>query len=271
MEKLHEFLPDCEKIPGPSQYLQVTQWMASIDGKEENYDFNRRMEEKQPSNTQASSQNSPSSQEQQFKCEKAATSSKQGQSQGTRHKALQPGLQNPKDSEGFHGKCFSDGHNNDGITEKGGTQIKISGIISDIFEFIPELYESINDVKSHVLDKTSSICNNLKTNSLSLSQRNEKLMCFKEVSRTIKASKNESSFCDKINKQSAIIKELTERYSKFNTYAIIETRIKQAINIIKTDNKKVLNDISNSLTEVKTYTIALKNCFNASQEEVSKL
>ncbi|MBW0515100.1 hypothetical protein O181_054815 [Austropuccinia psidii MF-1] len=33
VEKLHEFLPDCEKIPGPSQYLQVTQWMASIDGK----------------------------------------------------------------------------------------------------------------------------------------------------------------------------------------------------------------------------------------------
>ncbi|MBW0509968.1 hypothetical protein O181_049683 [Austropuccinia psidii MF-1] len=25
VEKLHEFLPDCEKIPGPSQHLQVTQ------------------------------------------------------------------------------------------------------------------------------------------------------------------------------------------------------------------------------------------------------
>ncbi|MBW0576032.1 hypothetical protein O181_115747, partial [Austropuccinia psidii MF-1] len=35
MGRLHEFLPDCEKIPGPSQHLQVTQWMASIDGKEE--------------------------------------------------------------------------------------------------------------------------------------------------------------------------------------------------------------------------------------------
>ncbi|MBW0518042.1 hypothetical protein O181_057757 [Austropuccinia psidii MF-1] len=34
VEKLHEFLPDCEKIPGPSQYLQVAQWMASIDGEE---------------------------------------------------------------------------------------------------------------------------------------------------------------------------------------------------------------------------------------------
>ncbi|MBW0576831.1 hypothetical protein O181_116546 [Austropuccinia psidii MF-1] len=33
VEKLHEFLPDCEKVPGPSQHLQVTQWIASIDGK----------------------------------------------------------------------------------------------------------------------------------------------------------------------------------------------------------------------------------------------
>ncbi|MBW0504625.1 hypothetical protein O181_044340 [Austropuccinia psidii MF-1] len=34
VEKLHEFLPDCEKIPGPSQHLQVTQWMPSIYGKQ---------------------------------------------------------------------------------------------------------------------------------------------------------------------------------------------------------------------------------------------
>ncbi|MBW0466028.1 hypothetical protein O181_005743 [Austropuccinia psidii MF-1] len=33
VEKLHEFLPDYEKIPGPSQHFKVTQWMASIDGK----------------------------------------------------------------------------------------------------------------------------------------------------------------------------------------------------------------------------------------------
>ncbi|MBW0583089.1 hypothetical protein O181_122804 [Austropuccinia psidii MF-1] len=33
VEKLHELLPDCEKIPGPSQHLKVSQWMASIDEK----------------------------------------------------------------------------------------------------------------------------------------------------------------------------------------------------------------------------------------------
>ncbi|MBW0534276.1 hypothetical protein O181_073991 [Austropuccinia psidii MF-1] len=45
----------------------------------------------------------------------------------------------------------------------------------------------------------------------------------------------------------------------------------QAINIIKEDNKKVLDDIENSLIKVKTYTIALKKSFNTSQQEVSKL
>ncbi|MBW0567192.1 hypothetical protein O181_106907 [Austropuccinia psidii MF-1] len=109
VEKLHEFLPDCEKIPGSSQHLKVTQWMASIDGKEEHDAFNSIMEEKQPSTTQASAKNSPSSQKKQFQCEKAATSSEQGKRKGTSHKALQLGLQNPKDSAGCHGKCISDG------------------------------------------------------------------------------------------------------------------------------------------------------------------
>ncbi|MBW0498572.1 hypothetical protein O181_038287 [Austropuccinia psidii MF-1] len=47
--------------------------------------------------------------------------------------------------------------------------------------------------------------------------------------------------------------------------------MKQDITIIKEDNKKVLDNISNSFTEVKTYTIALKKCFDTSQQEVSKL
>ncbi|MBW0537493.1 hypothetical protein O181_077208 [Austropuccinia psidii MF-1] len=73
VEKLHEFLPDCEKVPGPSQHLQVTQLIASIDGKEEHDALNSRMEEKKPSTTQTSATNSPSGQQQQFQCEKAAT------------------------------------------------------------------------------------------------------------------------------------------------------------------------------------------------------
>ncbi|MBW0463814.1 hypothetical protein O181_003529 [Austropuccinia psidii MF-1] len=92
VEKLHEFLPDCEKIPGPSQHLQGTQCMASIDGKEEYDVFSSRMEEKQPSTTQASAKNIPSSHQKQFQCEKSATSPEQGQRKSTSHKATLPGL-----------------------------------------------------------------------------------------------------------------------------------------------------------------------------------
>ncbi|MBW0578201.1 hypothetical protein O181_117916 [Austropuccinia psidii MF-1] len=66
VEKLHEFLPDSEKALGPSQNLQVTQWMASIDRKEEHDAFNSRMEEKQSSTIQVIAKNSPSSQKQQL-------------------------------------------------------------------------------------------------------------------------------------------------------------------------------------------------------------
>ncbi|MBW0591813.1 hypothetical protein O181_131528 [Austropuccinia psidii MF-1] len=61
VEKLHELLPDCDKISGLSQHLQVTQWMEYIDGKEKHDAFNSRMEEKQPSTTQESAKNSPNS------------------------------------------------------------------------------------------------------------------------------------------------------------------------------------------------------------------
>ncbi|MBW0585851.1 hypothetical protein O181_125566 [Austropuccinia psidii MF-1] len=44
VEKLHELIPDCKKIPRSSQHLQATQWMAFIGGKEEYNVFNSRME-----------------------------------------------------------------------------------------------------------------------------------------------------------------------------------------------------------------------------------
>ncbi|MBW0563732.1 hypothetical protein O181_103447 [Austropuccinia psidii MF-1] len=114
----------------------------------------------------------PSSQQQKFQFEKAATISEKGQRQSTSHKTLQPGIQNPKDSAGCHGKCISDGQNNDGISEKGGSQIKISEMISDILDGIPNSYIAINDMKNHISDNNSSICNNLKINNLILSQMN---------------------------------------------------------------------------------------------------
>ncbi|MBW0475156.1 hypothetical protein O181_014871 [Austropuccinia psidii MF-1] len=96
-------------------------------------------------------------------------------------------------------------------------------------------------------------------------------MFFENVLRAIEASNNDNSFGSMLNEQSVIIKELTEKYSNFNIDEIIEKIIKQAINIIKEDNKKILDDIPNSFTEVKTYTIALKKVFDTSQKETSKL
>ncbi|MBW0557111.1 hypothetical protein O181_096826 [Austropuccinia psidii MF-1] len=226
---------------------------------------------KQPSTTPASVKNSPSGQQQQLQREKAATSSEQGQRKVTSHKTLQKGLQDSKDSTGCHGKCVSDGQNNDGITKKGRSQIKISEMISDIFDSIPELYEAITDIKSHISEKNSPICNNLKTKSLRLSQSNEALIFFEKVLRTIETFNNDNSFGNKINEQSAIIKELTDKYSKFNIDDIIQTRIKQAISTIKEDDTKALDDISKSFTEVKTHIISLKKCFDTSKEEISKL
>ncbi|MBW0583807.1 hypothetical protein O181_123522 [Austropuccinia psidii MF-1] len=133
------------------------------------------------------------------------------------------------------------------------------------------MYEAITDVKSHISDKNSSICNNLKTNNLSLSQKNETLICFEKVIRTIKTFNNDNFFGNKINEQSAIIKELTDKYPKFNIDEIIQARIKQAISTIKEDNEKSLDDISKSFTEVKTHLIAFKKCFDTSKGEISKL
>ncbi|MBW0462874.1 hypothetical protein O181_002589 [Austropuccinia psidii MF-1] len=114
--KLHEFLPDWEKILGPSQHLQFTQWMTTIDVKEKYDAINIRIEGKQPSTTKASAKNIPSSQQQQFQREQATSSSEQGQRQSTSYKTFQPGLHNPKNSAGFYGEFFSDSQNNDAIT-----------------------------------------------------------------------------------------------------------------------------------------------------------
>ncbi|MBW0585289.1 hypothetical protein O181_125004 [Austropuccinia psidii MF-1] len=111
--------------------------------------------------TKSSAKTGSSGQKQQFQSEKAATSSKQGQREGTSPKALQPGLQDSKNSAGCHGKCISDFQNHDGITEEGGSQIKSPEMISDMFDSIPEFYEALNDMKIHLSDKNETICNNI--------------------------------------------------------------------------------------------------------------
>ncbi|MBW0492738.1 hypothetical protein O181_032453 [Austropuccinia psidii MF-1] len=121
----------------------------------------------------------------------------------------------------------------DGIKEKGGKKVKISEMISEILDGIINFYIAINDVKSHISDKNSSSCNNIETSNLGLGQRAETIMRFGNVSREIETSNNDSKFGNKLNGQSAIIRELEDEYSELNIENGIETRIKQAINIIK--------------------------------------
>ncbi|MBW0486356.1 hypothetical protein O181_026071 [Austropuccinia psidii MF-1] len=190
--------------------------MASIDGKENMMLLTAEWRKNNPPPPKQIPKTAPESSSSNSNVKKAATNPEQGKRQSTSYKTLQRGLHNPKDSEGCHGRCISDGQSNDAITEKGGSQNKILEIISDILDGISNTYIAINDVKSNISDKNPSICNNLKTNSLSLSQINETLMCFEKGLRAIETSNNDNSFGNKLNEQSVIIKELTDKHYKFN-------------------------------------------------------
>ncbi|MBW0535721.1 hypothetical protein O181_075436 [Austropuccinia psidii MF-1] len=48
LKKVHELLPDYEKVSESSQYWEVPQWIASIYGKDKNGTFNTRIEGKNP-------------------------------------------------------------------------------------------------------------------------------------------------------------------------------------------------------------------------------
>ncbi|MBW0523907.1 hypothetical protein O181_063622, partial [Austropuccinia psidii MF-1] len=95
VENLHGLLPDCEKIPGPSQHLQVTQLMASIDGKKEHDAFNNRMEEKPPSTTQTSSKNSFSSQKKKSNVKKQPNTQNKGKGKAPATKTYSQGYRIP--------------------------------------------------------------------------------------------------------------------------------------------------------------------------------
>ncbi|MBW0534633.1 hypothetical protein O181_074348 [Austropuccinia psidii MF-1] len=96
VKKLHEIVPDCEKMFGPSQHFQVTKWMESMDGKEKHDSFNSKMEGKQPTTTQASAKNRLRIKQQQLQREEEVTRTEKGQRQRTSNKLLQPAIQNPK-------------------------------------------------------------------------------------------------------------------------------------------------------------------------------
>ncbi|MBW0581696.1 hypothetical protein O181_121411 [Austropuccinia psidii MF-1] len=96
VEKLHEFLPDCEKIPEPSHQFQVTQWIESIDGKEKHDPLNSRMEGKKPTTTQERAKNSLSSQKQKFQLKKQPQAQKKGKGKAPATKPYGQVYRSPK-------------------------------------------------------------------------------------------------------------------------------------------------------------------------------
>ncbi|MBW0521089.1 hypothetical protein O181_060804 [Austropuccinia psidii MF-1] len=96
VEKLHEFLPDCEKIPGPSQHFQFTQWMASIDGKEKHDAFNSRMEEKQPPPPKQVPKTAPGTRSSNFNVKKQPQAQNKGKNKEPDTKTYSQGNRIPK-------------------------------------------------------------------------------------------------------------------------------------------------------------------------------
>ncbi|MBW0579717.1 hypothetical protein O181_119432 [Austropuccinia psidii MF-1] len=160
-KKLHEFLPDCGKIPGPSQHLQVTQWMASIDGKEEHDALNSRMEEKNPPPPKQVPKTAPIASSSNPNVKKQLKAQNKGRGKVPATKPYTQDYRIPKIQQDAMENVFQMARTMIEL-KKGGSQIKISEMISDIFDSIPELYEAITDLKTDVSDKHSSICNNLK-------------------------------------------------------------------------------------------------------------
>ncbi|MBW0571493.1 hypothetical protein O181_111208 [Austropuccinia psidii MF-1] len=81
---------------GSSQHMQVTQWMASIDGKEKHDALNSRMEGKQPITTQASAKKSPSNQKKKFQYLNQPQAQNQGKGKAPAPKRYTQGYRNPK-------------------------------------------------------------------------------------------------------------------------------------------------------------------------------
>ncbi|MBW0589007.1 hypothetical protein O181_128722 [Austropuccinia psidii MF-1] len=87
VEKLHELLPECEKVPRPYQHLQVTEWIASIDGQEEHDSFNRSLIKKfhyHPNRCQTSSSSNVRKQPQTWNKAKGKAPTTKPYSQGCR-------------------------------------------------------------------------------------------------------------------------------------------------------------------------------------------
>ncbi|MBW0578351.1 hypothetical protein O181_118066 [Austropuccinia psidii MF-1] len=96
VEKLHEFLPDCERVPGPSQYLKIAQWMAFIDGKEKHDSLDTRMEEKNTPPPKQVSKTAPVARRSNSKMKKQPQAPKKGKGKAPAPKPYSQGYRIPK-------------------------------------------------------------------------------------------------------------------------------------------------------------------------------
>ncbi|MBW0514714.1 hypothetical protein O181_054429 [Austropuccinia psidii MF-1] len=179
--------------------------MAFIDGKEKHDDFNSRMEENNPPPPKNVPKTAPvaSSSNCNMKKKPQAQNKVKGKAPAT--KPYSQGYRIPSILQDAIENIFQMARTMMELQKKEEARLKYTKMISDILYGISNLYIAINDVKSHTSNENSSICNNLKTNNLIMSQINETLMCFEKGLREIKRFNNDNSFGNKLNEQSAII------------------------------------------------------------------
>ncbi|MBW0549519.1 hypothetical protein O181_089234 [Austropuccinia psidii MF-1] len=96
VKQLHEFLPDCEKTPGPSKNLKVNQWMTSIDGKEKHDAFNSRTEKNNPPSPKQVPKTAPVARSSNSKVKKQPKAQNKGKGKSPATKPYSQGYRIPK-------------------------------------------------------------------------------------------------------------------------------------------------------------------------------
>ncbi|MBW0470722.1 hypothetical protein O181_010437 [Austropuccinia psidii MF-1] len=157
--------------------LQVTQWMESIYGKEKHDAFNRRMEENNPTPPKRVPKTAPIARSSNFNMKMQPQAENKAKGKAPATNTYSQGYRFLKIQKDAMKNVFQMAGTMMELQKKQGSQIEISEIISETMDGSKSLYIAINDMQSNISDKNSSICNNIKTNNLSLSQINETIMC----------------------------------------------------------------------------------------------
>ncbi|MBW0544861.1 hypothetical protein O181_084576 [Austropuccinia psidii MF-1] len=179
--KLHEFLPDCGKIPAPYQHLQVTQWMHPLMERKNLMLLTEELRKNNSPPPKKVPKTAPVASSRNSNVKKHPQAQNKGKGKAPATKPYSQGYRISNNQQNAMENVFQMARTIMELQKKVEAKFKYQKMISDILDGIPNLYIAINDVKSHIYDKKSLICNNLKTNKLSLSQINETLVCFEKA------------------------------------------------------------------------------------------